>query len=63
MGPEKSISNELIIDHSISTKSVVILEIILPLLFSVKNPIGREITFLCNLDLKSCTTPFLIGVK
>ena len=62
-GSLKIISNELIILHSISTKSEVSLAVKSPFLFSVKKGRGNEIIFLCKSILRSCTTPFLMGVK
>ena len=63
MGSLKIISKVPIIDHSISTKSEVILEVKSPLLFVPINDKGREIIFFCKSILISCIIPFLIGVR
>ena len=62
-GSLKIISSELIILHSISTKSEVSLEVNSPFLLSVKKDKGRETIFLCKFILKSFTIPFRIGLR
>ena len=62
-GSLKIISSELIILHSISTRSEVNLDVKSPFLFSVKKGRGSEIIFLCKSVLKSCTIPLRIGVR
>ena len=63
IGSLKNISKAPIIDHSISTKSDVILEVKSPFLFEPMYATSNDNIFLCKSILMSWIIPFLIGVK
>ena len=63
IGSLKNISRPPIIDHSISTKSEVSLDVKSPFLLDPIKAKSKASIFLCKSILISCITPFLIGVR